>query len=214
MLTKYWEKFKSGTDIRGVASEGVPGEKVLLTDKAVRRIAGGFAFWLSERAGRPADTLIIALGHDPRLSAGRLREDVESALTKSGVRVLDCGLSSTPAMFQAVGGLGCDGSIQLTASHHPWNRNGLKFFTPGGGLSGSDIEAVLQCAQDGNIPGPAEGCVEKVSFMPRYCAGLREMIQKGVDAGDFAHPLRGFHIVVDAGNGAGSAPAGSGLPFE
>ena len=39
--------------------------------------------------------------------------------------------------------------------------------------------------------------------MARYCARLREMIQRGVHADDYAHPLAGFHIVVDAGNGAG-----------
>jgi phosphomannomutase len=203
MLSKDWEKFKSGTDIRGVASEGVPGEEVLLTDEAVRRIAGGFALWLSARAKKPVPSLTVAVGHDPRISAGRLRADVVAALTGAGVRVLDCGLSSTPAMFLVTKDLSCDGSVQLTASHHPWNRNGLKFFTPAGGLDGPDIEAILQHAQDGDRPTPAAGSVEKTDYMPRYCARLRELIQKGVKAADYGRPLRGFHIVVDAGNGAG-----------
>ena len=39
--------------------------------------------------------------------------------------------------------------------------------------------------------------------MQQYSAHLRQMIQKGVNAEDYEHPLKGFHIVVDAGNGAG-----------
>ena len=45
MLTKEWKQFKSGTDIRGVASEGP--EPVNLTDEVIERIARGFALWLS-----------------------------------------------------------------------------------------------------------------------------------------------------------------------
>ena len=48
--------------------------------------------------------------------------------------MLDCGLASTPAMFMTTVDLGCDGAVQLTASHHPYHRNGLKFFLPSGGL--------------------------------------------------------------------------------
>ena len=43
MLDKYWKQFKSGTDIRGVAVEGVPGEPVNLTDEVIETIAA--AFW-------------------------------------------------------------------------------------------------------------------------------------------------------------------------
>ena len=61
MLTKYWKQFQSGTDIRGVASEGVPGEKITLTDEAVERMARGFALWLERRAGKAA--LTVSVGH-------------------------------------------------------------------------------------------------------------------------------------------------------
>lgn len=42
-----------------------------------------------------------------------------------------------------------------------------------------------------------------VNYMVKYAENLREMIRKGVDAADYEHPLKGFKIVVDAGNGAG-----------
>jgi phosphomannomutase len=203
LLTKYWKQFKSGTDIRGVASEGVPGEEVNLTDDAVAKMTHGFALWLADHEKKAVSALTVAVGHDPRISAGRLRGDVVDALTACGVHVLDCGLSSTPAMFMVTQDLACDGSVQLTASHHPWSRNGLKFFTRAGGLDGPDIEAILLHAQNGDKPARKAGSVETVDYMKQYCTRLRDLICKGVNANDYAHPLAGFHIVVDAGNGAG-----------
>lgn len=203
MLTKYWQQFKSGTDIRGCASEGVPNEKVNLTDDNVRRMAEGFALWLAAHEKKDVSALTVAVGHDPRISAERLRADVVQALKVGGVHVLDCGLSSTPAMFMVTQDMPCDGSVQITASHHPFNRNGLKFFTRAGGLDGPDIEAILQHAQDGDRPATKTGSAEKINYMEKYSARLREIIKKGVGAEDYEHPLKGFHIVVDAGNGAG-----------
>ncbi|MCI1954907.1 MAG: phosphomannomutase/phosphoglucomutase [Oscillospiraceae bacterium] len=203
MLTKEWQQFKSGTDIRGVASEGVPGETVNLTDAAIAKMTDGFALWLSAHEKKAVPALTVAVGHDPRISAGRIRSDVVAALTAAGVHVLDCGLSSTPAMFMVTQDLACDGSVQITASHHPFQRNGLKFFTRAGGLDGPDIVAILQHAQDGDKPAAAAGSVEKLNYMKQYCERLRGVVRKGVNARDYEHPLAGFHIVVDAGNGAG-----------
>jgi phosphomannomutase len=203
LLTKEWQQFKSGTDIRGVASEGVPGETVNLTDAAIAKMTDGFALWLSAHEKKAVPALTVAVGHDPRISAGRIRSDVVAALTAAGVHVLDCGLSSTPAMFMVTQDLACDGSVQITASHHPFQRNGLKFFTRAGGLDGPDIVAILQHAQDGDKPAAAAGSVEKLNYMKQYCERLRGVVRKGVNARDYEHPLAGFHIVVDAGNGAG-----------
>lgn len=99
MLTKDWKKFESGTDIRGVASEGVPGEEVTLTDETVERMARGFALWLADHVKKSASSLTVAVGHDSRISAERIQAAVTRALTGAGVHVLDCGLASTPSMF-------------------------------------------------------------------------------------------------------------------
>lgn len=145
-LLKEWKQLKSGTDIRGVAMSEPGGEAVTLTDEAVYRMAMGFACWLNRRLTKERFT--VAVGHDSRLSAGRIKKQVIAALTDAGFAVKDCGLSSTPAMFMTTVRLGCDAAVQITASHHPWQRNGLKFFTRGGGLEGSDIEAILLSAQN------------------------------------------------------------------
>ncbi len=203
MITKYWKQFKSGTDIRGVASDGVPGEDVNLTDEAIEKMTAGFVLWLADFAKKDAAALTVAVGHDSRISAGRIQAAVTRALVGAGIRVFDCGLASTPSMFMTTIDLGCDGSVQITASHHPFNRNGLKFFTKNGGLDAPDIEAILLHAQNGDVPAAGAGTAETVDYMVKYSAHLREMIQRGVNAKDYEHPLHGFKIVVDAGNGAG-----------
>lgn len=77
MLTSYWQHFKSGTDIRGVALDGVEGQPLDLTDEVVEKLAAAFARWLSGKSGKPAAALTISLGRDSRLS--RPREMVSAA---------------------------------------------------------------------------------------------------------------------------------------
>lgn len=202
-MTHSFSKFKSGTDIRGVASEGVAGEHVTLTDEVVERMAHGFALWSSEKLCRPVSELTFAVGRDCRISGERIAGVVTRALASSGARVYDCGLSSTPAMFMTTVDMGCDASVQITASHHPFNRNGLKFFTRDGGLDHKDIEAILLYAEHNDRPAVGDGTIEPLDYMARYMEHLRDIIRRGVNADDYDRPLIGFHIVVDAGNGVG-----------
>ena len=138
-------KLQNGSDVRGIAVEGVAGEKVNLLPEAVNRIAAGFVTFLEDRLGKSADQLRIAVGHDSRISAGMLKDALFQALTAMGVTVYDCGMASTPAMFMSIvfPQTKMDGSIMITASHLPYNRNGLKFFTEKGGLEKAEITDVL-----------------------------------------------------------------------
>ncbi len=204
MLNDFYKQFKSGTDIRGVASEGVEGQNVNLTDDAVASMADGFVLWLSKKAGKPANELTISVGRDSRISGPHIMDITTKRFKACGAKVLCCGLASTPSMFMTTVDLNCDGALQITASHHPFNRNGLKFFTREGGLEGSDIEEILTYAQNGEHPAPADtGSVKEIDYMSDYAKGLCEKIKKEVNAEDYEHPLKGFKIVVDAGNGAG-----------
>ena len=101
-------KFKSGTDIRGVASEGVEGEHINLTDYAVKSMTGGFLLWLEKYLNMPTDKMKISVGHDSRISAHRIKNAVVEVLMMAGVHVIDCGLSSTPAMFMTTIELSCN----------------------------------------------------------------------------------------------------------
>ncbi len=198
-----YKSLKSGTDIRGVACEGA-GYDVNLTDEVIERIAAGFLCWCEHHLGKKAAELRIALGHDSRVSADRISAAIKRIFTRHGVTVLDCGLSSTPAMFMAVVDIPCDCSVQITASHHPWFRNGLKFFTASGGLESADISEILSYAEDGCSPKKEQsGIVKECAFMERYAEILRDKIKAGINAQDYEKPLAGFKIAVDAGNGAG-----------
>ena len=203
---------KSGTDIRGIASEGVLGQDINLTNEAVETIAAAFLVWCEKHIGKKTSEMRIAIGHDSRISADRIFSCLIKTFTKYGVNVLDCGLASTPSMFMSIIDLPCDCSISVTASHHPFNRNGLKFFTEDGGLEAEDIGEILGYAQNGNTPAVViDGNCEKVDYMAKYCERLREMIKSGVNSENYDKPLDGFKIVVDAGNGAGGFYASSVL---
>lgn len=204
MLNDFYKQFKSGTDIRGVASEGVSGQEVNLTDDVVYSMATGFLCRLNQMLNKKPEYLKIAVGRDSRISGPRIAQQVITAFCDYGVTVLDCGLATTPSMFMTTVELDCDAAVQITASHHPFNRNGLKFFTRQGGLEGSDIEEILNFAREKTEAGTkCRGSVTSVDFMDRYAEILRNIIKDGVAAEDYDLPLKGLHICVDAGNGVG-----------
>ena len=204
MLNDFYKHFKSGTDIRGVSSEGVEGQAVNVTDEVVSKMAKGFALWLSDKVSKKVNELTVSVGRDSRISGPRIMGVVCDTFVKAGISVINCGLASTPSMFMTTVDLECDGAVQITASHHPFNRNGLKFFTREGGLEGSDIEEILLYAQnDAVLENTDGGKVTAVDYMSRYSEHLCDMIKKAVNADNYEKPLEGFKIVVDAGNGVG-----------
>ena len=190
------KKLKSGTDVRGVAVEGE--RAVTLTDCAVELIVKAFIKWLSDRYGKRK--FKIAIGNDSRISSDRIVNCAKDALISSGCDVVYTGLSSTPSMFILLkkSGWDADASIMVTASHLPYDRNGLKFFTKEGGLACKDVDEILKIAADG---GELKGCgsYEEKSFMDTYSAILVETVESACGK----LPLKGKKIIVDAGNGAG-----------
>lgn len=203
-MDKFWGQFKSGTDIRGVAVDGVEGQTLNLTDDVISSITSGFVKWLENKTQKSSYNMAIAVGRDSRISGPHIMEIVENTLISYGVQVLNCGLASTPSMFMTTIDLECDGSIQITASHHPFYRNGLKFFTKDGGLEAENITSLLENAENKNFPVPCGGGKSiPTDYMSQYCEHLRDMICKEVNSENYNKPLEGFKIVVDAGNGAG-----------
>ncbi len=196
------KKLKSGTDIRGIAVETENGAPVQLTDEAVIRIVRAFATWLMHK-GYP-DQTVVAVGHDCRISGERIHNAAITALNKSGMTVYDCGLCTTPAMFMTTVLLGCEAAISITASHHPFDRNGLKFFTREGGLESKDISDILEIAETGYLYSvPVFGKIKPFDFLETYAAYLRKMITDALGAKPNEKVLSGLKFAVDAGNGAG-----------
>lgn len=198
-----YNSLKSGTDIRGIASD-LGGKEVNLTKEAVYDITAAFAVWYVNKFSKAPNELIIALGRDSRITGESISDTVKSALINAGITVLDCGLSSTPAMFMTTVDLKTDAAIQITASHHPFDRNGLKFFIPSGGLDSSEISEIVDLANNGEeIISNCAGVVISTDYMKVYSARLRRMICQAVGKKESELPLKGYKIVVDAGNGAG-----------
>ena len=202
MTREEFLSLQNGSDVRGVALSVPGGRPVNLTEEAVGRIAASFILWLSRRLGRGVAELRVGVGHDSRVTAPVLKAAVLAALRGMGAQAFDCGLASTPAMFMGTIFPDCalDGSIMLTASHLPAERNGMKFFTRDGGLDKGDITALLEGAAGMALPA-GDGEAPALPLMERYTAFLRKKIADG--CGGAARPLAGLHIVVDAGNGAG-----------
>lgn len=82
---------KSGTDIRGVATEK-GGNDVNLTPIAIYEITTAFVEWVVNKYGGDITRLKIAVGHDSRITSENISEIVKLAIIKSGVNVIDCGL--------------------------------------------------------------------------------------------------------------------------
>ncbi len=202
-----WNKLQNGSDIRGIALDGVPNEQVNLTPEVARILGQSFAVWLSHTVNKPTSELTISVGRDSRLSGPALMQAVTDGINLVGCQVYDFAMASTPAMFVSTitAGFECDGAIMLTASHLPFNRNGLKFFTAKGGLEKQDISAILALAVTKKFEiATVKGSTIEHDFISVYANQFVEQIRKAVNHPQhFDRPLQGLKIIVDAGNGAG-----------
>ncbi|MEC4982877.1 MAG: phosphomannomutase/phosphoglucomutase [Oscillatoria sp. PMC 1068.18] len=202
-----FKKLQNGSDIRGVAISGVPDEPVNLTPEVAKRLGFAFISWLEQKLSKSASDLTVAIGRDSRLSGASLTDAVIAGMTASGCRVYNVGIASTPAMFMSTvtPDIMCDGAIMLTASHLPYNRNGLKLFTNKGGLDKQDISTILTFAAETPVPeSELSPQVTNYDFISVYAEKLVNTVRAAVNHPEnFQQPLQGLKIIVDAGNGAG-----------
>lgn len=194
-------KLQNGSDIRGIAVATEGGPEVNLTKQTAGRITLAFCDVLSRKLGKSPEALKIAVGRDSRISGDELKEGVLEALGDLGAKGFDAGMATTPAMFMStvMDDFDIDGSVMITASHLPYERNGFKFFSAEGGFEKKDISEILKLAA---VYGFSGGSYERreLNLMPAYAAHLRNMIKQELE--DIPGCLGGMHIVVDAGNGA------------
>lgn len=198
-MLKEWSKLLSGTDIRGVAVKTEKSE-IDLTDEKVEKIARAF-YKFSNKDNKANFT--IAVGRDSRISGERIESAVINSLINAGANVVSVGLCSTPAMFMIIKDekQNVNASIQITASHHPFDKNGLKFFMENGGLEHEDVEKVLELAEeDKEIKTDKKGVLTKYSYLEDYASDLVKFFLKNTKG---EKPLKDLKIIVDAGNGVG-----------
>jgi phosphomannomutase len=101
-----------------------------LTPAVVSRMAAAFAAWLKS-SGSPANGthFRVALGRDSRPSGPWVRDAAVSALSASGVEVIDLEVVTTPSVAMMVKHTLADAGVVITASHNPIEWNGLKFLS-------------------------------------------------------------------------------------
>jgi len=143
------------------------------------------------------ETKRIAVGHDMRVTSPSMAEAVIRGASEAGADVLELGLVGTEMLYFAVGELGLDGGVAVTASHNPKEYTGLKIVRAGalpvGGESGlleiRDRAMALSDTSQGLTPGH----VERYDIWEQYV----ERVVSFVDL-EAIKPLK---IVIDAANG-------------
>ncbi|MFM7613043.1 MAG: phosphomannomutase/phosphoglucomutase, partial [Synechococcales cyanobacterium] len=82
-----WKKLQNGSDIRGVALEGVTGEPINLSPEVVYRLGQAFGHWLATETGKQGEGLRVSVGRDSRISGPRLMQAFMEGLVSLGVKV-------------------------------------------------------------------------------------------------------------------------------
>src|SRR3954464_15484547 len=113
----------------------------------------------------------IAVGRDTRLSSPSITKALIEGATQAGADVGDIGLVGTEMVYFAVGELGLDGGVMVTASHNPKDYTGMKIVRAGalpvGGDSGL-LDVRDRALQAGTGLGPVPGSVTKENIWPAY----------------------------------------------
>jgi phosphomannomutase len=137
----------------------------------------------------------IAVGRDMRVSSPSMARALIDGAADAGADVLDLGMVGTEMVYFAVGELGLDGGVAVTASHNPKEYTGMKIVRRGalpvGGESG--LLDVRDRAVRGEWRDATRGSVAEEDIWDRFVARVLGFID--VDA---VQPLR---VVVDAANG-------------
>lgn len=184
-------------DIRGLVGSEI-------TDEFAEKIGRAYARFL--KVELPDGTSpVVVVGRDMRESSVAYQDRLMHGLVKSGVKVLDVGLVSTPAFYFAVGYLESHGGIMVSASHNPAQYNGFKLTrsnaVPISGNTG--IAEIADLVEQGLVESVAydlsenQGSIEKVQGIPALSAKA-EFAHAG------RHPIKKMKIVADSANGMGA----------
>lgn len=193
-----YKYLKSGTDIRGRAI----GENAVLDAAMAETIGGAFVRWLKQKGDAQP---VVAIGRDSRLSGETLLGACARGMAREGAKVYAFGLCTTPAMYRSLqyAPLALTASVMVTASHHPSDRNGFKFFTrQNGGISSAALDEILVEMNAEPALDAENDCIEKFDYLKVYRKELADLVRLKLQT-DVTCPLLGLHVVVDAGNGAG-----------
>jgi len=166
-------------DIRGKVGPSITVELAELLGKA-------FGTYIAA-----SGTTEIAVGRDNRASGDELKSALMRGLTSTGATVLDIGMSTSPALYFAVGHWGLPGGVNVTGSHNPPDENGFKLVGEGNRpVAGDEILEVKKVLDAGAFR-RGEGRIVEREIKPEYFARL-------IEATTLRRP---FRVAVDTGNG-------------
>jgi phosphoglucosamine mutase len=183
-------------------TDGVRGEvggPVINAEFALRLGYAAGRVLAREHAVRGATRPQVVIGKDTRISGYMLESALEAGLSAAGIDVLLAGPIPTPAVAYLTRALRLVAGIVISASHNPYQDNGIKFFSAQGMKLPDDIEADIEAALDEPL-----GCVSSEGLgrarrmgdaQGRYIEFCKSTFPNDLD-------LNGMTIVVDAAHGA------------
>jgi phosphoglucosamine mutase len=151
------------------------------------------------RESKPGERCKILIGKDTRVSGYLLEASLQAGFAAAGVDVMLCGPIPTPGVAYLTKALRLSAGLVISASHNPYQDNGIKFFSANGDKFSDDFENAIE--QELEKP---MGCVSSKELGKAYrlddAAGRYIEFCKSTVPGDLN--LKGMKIVVDCANGA------------
>lgn len=152
-----------------------------------------------EHAARGGSRPQVVIGKDTRISGYMLESALEAGLSAAGIDVLLAGPVPTPAVAYLTRALRLVAGIVISASHNPYQDNGIKFFSAQGMKLPDETEAAIEIALEeplGCVSSEGLGRARRMSDAPgRYIEFCKSTFPNDLD-------LNGMTIVVDAAHGA------------
>ena len=184
-----------GTDgIRGIAGESLTADLSFKVGKALGKL-------LTEKKEHPK----VIIGRDTRISCDMLEQALAAGLTSTGVNVMTVGTIPTPAIAYLTKTIETDSGIMISASHNPYQDNGIKIFGPDGFKLTDEQELHIEQLID-NSDKIKNASFDKIGKLYSGSELSQKYIQhiKQSISGD----LSGIKIALDCANGAttGIAP--------
>jgi len=183
-LTTYF-----GTD--GV--RGRVGEAPMTVDFALR-LASAAARVLAPGGGR------VLIGKDTRVSGYMFESALEAGFVAAGVDVMLMGPLPTPGIAYMTQRLGCSFGVVISASHNPYQDNGIKFFDATGSKLSDSVEQEIESLLDSPVVTQESQHLGKAIRIDRSRTQYQDFCASTIPAG---MNLKGFKIVIDCANGAG-----------
>jgi phosphoglucosamine mutase len=145
----------------------------------------------------PSKTLRFVIGRDTRESGTWIEEELARGLTSEGATVVSAGVVPTPAVAYLARTEGFDAGLVISASHNPYQDNGIKVFGGSGTKLTEELESTVErlVADTGWSVPERRGTIERRDLSAHYIEHL-ELIM------NTAGSLAGAHLVVDCANGA------------